>query len=202
MNIFVMHFFSLLAALTAVYSVLCIIRIFLSWIPSLAYSKAGFIIAKICDPYLNIFRHIRFLTFGGIDFSPALALCVLSAVSTLFRMLSFGSPFTVFLIPVIVLSVIETVTVSILSFVIIVLLIRIFILVINPYSTSPVLSYLDQALQPFASKISRTFSFGRKLSYIKMLIITAVFLAIISTAVIILLRLLASLMLVNPTALY
>ena len=198
MNFFIMHLFSTLSALTVIYSILCIIRLFLSWIPSLAYSKAGFILTKICDPYLNIFRHLRFLTFGGIDFSPALALCVLSAVSSLFKTLSHGIPLSPAVITAVFISLLETIILSIISFVILILVIRIIILIINPYSSSPVLNYLDRTLQPFASKIARTFSFGKKLSYTKTLIIAAVFLTVVMIAVIIILKIVTTLLLFTP----
>ena len=68
----------------SVYSTLCLIRIFLTWIPQLNFSKVGQVFGMICDPYLNLFSKIRFLRIGMLDFSPILAFAILQALSTVF----------------------------------------------------------------------------------------------------------------------
>lgn len=65
----------------SLYSFLCLIRIVLSWIPSAANSSFGQILSSLCDPYLNWFRRFPFTRIGMIDFSPILALGVLSVGS-------------------------------------------------------------------------------------------------------------------------
>ena len=69
-----MKIFSLLAAAISLYTMLCFVRIILTWIPSLNYSKFGHFMATLCDPYMNYFRRFRFLRFGNLDFSPVLSL--------------------------------------------------------------------------------------------------------------------------------
>lgn len=62
------------------YFFLIILRIFLSWIPSLNWSAQPWqTIRDVCDAYLNIFR--KFIPpFNGLDFSPIIALLVLQLV--------------------------------------------------------------------------------------------------------------------------
>ena len=59
---------------------LIILRIFLSWIPSLNWSAQPWqTLREVCDAYLNIFR--KFIPpFNGLDFSPIIALLVLQLV--------------------------------------------------------------------------------------------------------------------------
>ena len=71
--------FQLLASVISFYTMVCFVRILLTWIPSAQYSKFGRILASICDPYLNLFRGLRFLRVGMFDLSPAVALCLLIA---------------------------------------------------------------------------------------------------------------------------
>lgn len=66
-----------------VYSFILIARIIMSWMPNLnRYQPVIRFIYEMSDPYLNIFR--RFIPpFGGMDFSPIVALIVLSVIENL-----------------------------------------------------------------------------------------------------------------------
>lgn len=66
------------------YSILIVLRIFLSWLPSINWEKQPVkFIRIITDTYLDIFR--RFIPpFGGIDFSPIVALLFLNVLQMLF----------------------------------------------------------------------------------------------------------------------
>lgn len=84
-----------IAQLFDVFSLLIMVRIFLSWAPSLAYSRPARILAAITDPYLNIFRSMRFLRIGGMfDFSPVAALLVLSLVKNIFLQIVYMGTFS------------------------------------------------------------------------------------------------------------
>ncbi|MCZ8535567.1 MULTISPECIES: YggT family protein [Paenisporosarcina] len=59
------------------YSILLIIYIFMSWVPSVKESSIGRFLERICEPYLEPFR--RFIPpFGMIDVSPIVAILVLN----------------------------------------------------------------------------------------------------------------------------
>lgn len=59
------------------YQLLLIIRILLTWFPTINWFNQPFAaLSQITDPYLNLFRSI-IPPLGGIDFSPMLALLVL-----------------------------------------------------------------------------------------------------------------------------
>jgi len=79
-----------LNTLIVVYFVLIFLRILMSWLPTLPYSRwldivLGFV-KDVTDPYLNVFR--RFVPTlriggGGLDLSPMIAIVVLFLVGGL-----------------------------------------------------------------------------------------------------------------------
>lgn len=66
------------------YSILIVLRIFLSWLPSINWDNQPMkFIRIVTDAYLDIFR--RFVPpLGGLDFSPIVALLVLSIIQEIF----------------------------------------------------------------------------------------------------------------------
>ncbi len=66
-----------------IYFVLLVVRILLSWFPTIDwYSQPFAILSQLTDPYLNLFRRI-IPPLGGIDFSPFLAFIALQLVQSL-----------------------------------------------------------------------------------------------------------------------
>jgi YggT family protein len=71
-----------LAQFLQFYIVLLIIRILLTWFPTVNWLNPPFSwLSQITDPYLNLFRSI-IPPLGGMDFSPMLAIIVLQVVSS------------------------------------------------------------------------------------------------------------------------
>jgi len=67
----------LISEALGLYTILLIINIFMSWVPSIQNSSFGQMLGKICEPYLEQFR--RFIPpFGMIDVSPIVAILVLN----------------------------------------------------------------------------------------------------------------------------
>lgn len=66
------------------YYILLIIRIFLTWIPSINWDQQPFtFIRSITDPFLNIFRGIIPPIGGVLDISPIIAIILLQLVQGL-----------------------------------------------------------------------------------------------------------------------
>ncbi|KOY82597.1 YggT family protein [Lysinibacillus sp. FSL H8-0500] len=62
-----------------IYSFLLIIYILMSWVPAAQNSSFGRMLAKVCEPYLGIFR--RFIPpIGMIDISPIVAIFMLNFI--------------------------------------------------------------------------------------------------------------------------
>ena len=66
------------------YSILIVLRIFMSWLPNINWEAQPIKFVRIItDAYLDIFR--RFIPpFGGLDFSPIVALLFLNLLQMFF----------------------------------------------------------------------------------------------------------------------
>lgn len=66
------------------YSILIVLRIFMSWLPNINWEAQPVKFVRIItDAYLDIFR--RFIPpFGGLDFSPIVALLFLNLLQMFF----------------------------------------------------------------------------------------------------------------------
>ncbi|GBG04674.1 YggT family protein [Lactobacillus rodentium] len=63
-----------------IYSILIVIYTLLTWIPRTLQTKLGQILARIVEPYLNLFQ--RFIPpIAGISFAPIIALLVIYFVN-------------------------------------------------------------------------------------------------------------------------
>jgi len=84
MNILLLKLNQIIGTLIYFYSILIVLRIFMSWIPNINWDNQPVkFIRIITDAYLDIFR--RFVPpIGGLDFSPIVALLVLSFIQELF----------------------------------------------------------------------------------------------------------------------
>ncbi len=77
-----------LVTFLTIYSYLLIIRVLLTWFPSINWYNQPFTaLSQITDPYLNLFRSI-IPPLGGMDFSPILAFLALSFATSLLSSLA------------------------------------------------------------------------------------------------------------------
>ncbi|MBD2416008.1 hypothetical protein FACHB389_34275 [Nostoc calcicola FACHB-389] len=66
-----------LATFTQIYTFLLLIRVLLTWFPTINWYDQPFAaLSQITDPYLNVFRSF-IPPLGGIDLSPMLAILLL-----------------------------------------------------------------------------------------------------------------------------
>ena len=73
----------ILSAIINIYTILCVISIILTWFPGAKFTAFGKFLSSICDPYLNLFSKSGKLRIGNIDFSPILAIGILSLLTTI-----------------------------------------------------------------------------------------------------------------------
>ncbi|MGA1869825.1 MAG: YggT family protein [bacterium] len=74
-----MHILKIISFAFRIYEFLILIRIILSWVPHNSANPLIYKLYKITDPFLDLFRPLP-LQFGGIDFSPIVALIVLGMI--------------------------------------------------------------------------------------------------------------------------
>lgn len=169
--------FRTIASLVSVYTFICFIRIILTWIPTLSYSKFTNILASITDPYLNLFRGIRWLRMGSFDFSPAVGLCLLSVASSLLAHFSRMARFSVGSILGMVTGLLWSLISSIISFILILFVVRLVIILIKKndyYSGNPIMEQIDHSIAPLVHNISKLFTGGNKITYKTALIIASI----------------------------
>tara|TARA_B100000212_G_C26922969_1_gene342780 strand:- start:135 stop:407 length:273 start_codon:yes stop_codon:yes gene_type:complete len=80
--------FVVLGQTLQIYSFILIVRVLLTWFPSIDWSNG--ILAAMCsitDPYLNIFRGI-IPPIGGLDISSILAFLIINVLQNLLNNLS------------------------------------------------------------------------------------------------------------------
>ena len=192
---FILRIFS---AFLSLYSLLCLLRIIITWIPNYSYSKPADILAQICDPYMNLFRGIKWLRFGSFDFSPALALCILGAGSKLFSSLANGGYINLQMILAMILGIFFSILSSLIFFLIILFAIRLILIMINrdSYNTSGFMAnQIDSSISSIVYRIARTFAIGRRITYKAALIISIIALLFLQFALRILLAFILSIIL-------
>ena len=192
---FILRIFS---AFLSLYSLLCLLRIIITSIPNYSYSKPADILAQICDPYMNLFRGIKWLRFGSFDFSPALALCILGAGSQLFSSLANGGYINLQMILAMILGIFFSILSSLIFFLIILFAIRLILIMINrdAYNTSGFMAnQIDSSISSIVYRIARTFAMGRRITYKAALIISIIALLFLQFALRILLAFILSIIL-------
>lgn len=193
-----MFILRIISAFLSLYSLLCLLRIIITWIPNYSYSKPADILAQICDPYMNLFRGIKWLRFGSFDFSPALALCILGAGSQLFSSLANGGYINLQMILAMILGIFFSILSSLIFFLIILFAIRLILIMINKdsYNTSGFMAnQIDSSISPIIYRIARTFAMGRRITYKAALIISIIALLFLQFALRILLSFILSIIL-------
>ncbi len=188
----------IISSLLSLYSILCFLRIIITWIPSYSYSKPADILAQICDPYMNLFRGIKWLRLGSFDFSPALALCILGAGSQLFSSLANGGYINLQMILAMLLGIFFSIPSSLIFFLIILFAIRLILIMINrdTYNKSGFMTnQIDSSISPLVYRIARTFAMGRRITYKAALIISIIALLILQFALRIFLTVILSIIL-------
>lgn len=193
-----MFILRIISAFLSLYSLLCLLRIIITWIPNYSYSKPADILAQICDPYMNLFRGIKWLRFGSFDFSPALALCILGAGSQFFSSLANGGYINLQMILAMILGIFFSILSSLIFFLIILFAIRLILIMINrdSYNTSGFMAnQIDSSISPIVYRIARTFAMGRRITYKAALIISIIALLFLQFALRILLSFILSIIL-------
>ena len=202
---YVNFIFKIIASLLTIYSLLCSIRIILTWIPGISNGFTNFL-SRICDPYLNIFSRLGIFRFGAIDFSPVISLGLLALLSTISSSLAQAGTITLGFILALIIQMAWNVISSIIGFLLIVLIIRFIVLLFQnnsyngsqfwrqfdyaanlfidskSYNGSQFWRQFDYALNPVIYKIVAPFSKGRMVPYKIALLISIISLFVVKFA--------------------
>ena len=158
-----------------IYSYLCIVYIFLSWFGS--HSRGGFLY-EICDPYLSWFRRFRFTQIGMIDFSPILAIGVLSLFSSVLFQIADMRTFSVLGIALNLVGIVWSFFSFLLNFFIIILIIRLVLDFSENYRQGNFADMLERFLSPVFVRVHKL-SGGRFMSLRKQIIVCLIVLLLL-----------------------
>jgi len=173
------YLMSVLAGIISVYMILIFIRILLTWFPGVDLGKPYVFLCSVCDPYLNWFRRFRLFPNGPIDFSPLLALALLSLLHSVFVSWVRMGRFSVAIILILLLDALWSIVSWVLGFFIVILILRMIAFLGNSNIYSPFWRFIDFIAQPVMYRISRIFFPNRIVSYLFRIIFSIVVLAIL-----------------------
>lgn len=169
--------------LVTIYTIMCFIRIIITWFPGLAYTAFGRFLSAMCDPYLGLFSRLP-LRLGMLDFSPVVAIGLLTLLSSLLSSVSVTGYIRIGYIFSGLVTLVWSVAQSLLSVLLLVILVRFVVECVTGgnISYNSVWRSLDSALSPIVYRIIGTFRAGRSLSYkralgFSLIILVAVFIA-------------------------
>ncbi|GHU09512.1 hypothetical protein FACS1894151_07410 [Spirochaetia bacterium] len=143
--------------LVNVYMILIFIRIMLTWFSGSARISAPALLTGITDPYLNMFRGIRFLRMGAVDLSPIAGLALLSLAGTVFSYLGRGGALTAGFLLALLLSGVWSILSFALNFSIIILILRIIAFFTNRDVYGSFWRIIDLIAQPIMFQVGKVF---------------------------------------------
>ena len=170
---------NLLAALISLYTVACFVSIILTWFPGAKFTAFGRGLSKVTDPYMNIFRRIRWMRIGYVDFSPILALGALSLASSILSGITATGRITLGGTLSSIILMLWGLAKSILVLFFVIVLVRFIVVAIKGYNDSYGSPWqaLDQFLGGFAQRAAEPFY--KKGDYKGQLLVTVIEIAVI-----------------------
>ena len=195
-----MNIFSILASVVSIYTLLCFVRVMLSWFPGAEYSRFGQVLCQMCDPYLNIFRRFRFLRFSSFDFTPAIALCVLMAAQAFFTSLATGAGFRLSTILAMLVMLVGNIFTSLLGFLAVIVLVRLIVYLIagDGQGSYTIWTAVDRAISPIIFRIAGHIFRNQSISFVKALVVSFIMLVVFSVLISYAIRVLGTLISMIP----
>lgn len=88
----------LVAFVVSVYTFMCVLSFILTWFPEARSKKFGAFLAKFTDPFFNIFKDKKLLSFEEFDLTPLVGVYALTVVSSILSGISSRGRIRVWLI--------------------------------------------------------------------------------------------------------
>ncbi|MDR2808142.1 MAG: YggT family protein [Spirochaetaceae bacterium] len=145
---------NLLAGLTSLYLILILIRVLMTWFSGMQYGRPLEILCNITDPYLNWFQRFSFLRLGAFDFSPVVAMAILSVANNVFSALGRNGTVRLGIIIATLISAIWSAVSFVLGFCAVVLILRLIAYFANANIYSSFWRVIDSISQPILFQIN------------------------------------------------
>lgn len=177
-----LNFFQLtmnvISGLLFIFSLAITVRIIMSWVQIGQRSKLADILGRVVDPYLDLFRGLPWLRIGAMDFSPILGIVLVSFVMSITSRLAATGFISGWDILTLIIASFWSIASFLLSFLIIVFLVRLITSQIQSLKSHPFLTSFDPMIYSISSGILGVFV-RKPVSFVKAMLITLIFLIIV-----------------------
>ncbi len=164
-----------ITTIISIYILIITLRIILSWFRTVNSNQLIVILKKITDPYLNLFRGIKFLRIGMFDLSAMAGIILLFIVHTLLSYFEFALSNNQSITYILVIDIILSILWQGISWVIMLLmflcLVRAGSLFLSKDPSGKFWQVIDMIVQPISNKLERIVK--KNLKYTQALIISA-----------------------------
>ena len=167
-----MQVLPIVSAVIFVYALLLSLRIVLGWFTPREMGRPWDFLRRITDPYLDLFRRIRFLRAGMFDFSPVAAVLALVLVIGLINQLANSPRFTVGFVIASVVGAAWSGVQFLLIFFLAIAVLRAIPLLFRAVAGSPIWRVVDLIIDPLVSWMARLFRLGARTVYAQHLLLT------------------------------
>jgi len=168
-----------LSFLVSIYMVVIFIRIILTWFTGIEQGRFQEILVMITDPYLGWFRRFSFLRTGYLDFSPIVALGVLSLFNRILTTLAYYKTISIGIILALVLQIAWGIISFFLGFLIIILVLRLIAYLAKQNIYNPFWRIINSISQPVLYRINRIIFRGRIVDFRTQVILSIVCLGLL-----------------------
>lgn len=187
-----------LAAITSLYMLLCALRVFMSWAPGFDLGKAGRLLRAVVDPYLKMFARVSLFRTERFDFSPIVALAVLSVANNLFSTLAYTGTVSFGFFLSLILGAFWSAFSFVLTFAAVCAFVRILVFLLRWNSLHPIWIVVDAILNPILYRINKIIYRGKAVDYLQGLVTGFIILLLLRTLGEALIRLLGAFFLSLP----
>jgi len=170
---------TIINALLLIYLFLLSLRVILSWFSAPAYGRAWDLLGRITDPYLDLFRRMKFLKKGLFDFTPVAAVLVLVVVMDVVSQLLYSGRVTLGFFLASLLSAVWSGARFLVLLFLVVGIIRMLPVFFHGIPGATIWKVADLILQPVMLIVARLFKPGPRSSQTQFLLLTVGFLFVV-----------------------
>jgi len=166
----------IITGLLSTYMLLLFIRIIITWFSGSDFGRPFEILTSITDPYLNYFSRFTFLKFGMMDFSSIAGILMLVILLNILNTISSYGTITLGLILAIILGAAWSAVNFLITFFIMLIIIRLVTGMINATRQSPLMATVETIISPLTNFVYNKLFKNNNITYMTCLAVTGVIL--------------------------
>jgi YggT family protein len=171
--------FRVITGLLSGYMLLLFIRIIITWFSGTDFGRPYEILKSITDPYLNYFKRFSFLKFGMMDFSSIAGILLLVILLNILNTISSSGTITFGLILTIVVGAIWSAINFLITFFIMLIIIRLVTGMLNATSQSPMMTTIETIVSPITNFVYHKLFNNKNITYMTCLSVSGVLLIVV-----------------------